>query len=122
MTGEDSPFDSGLQVERTLLAWRRTTLSVAVVSAAGVRFTGPAVGVAAIALGAAGVLLALAAYLFTGVRYRQIHRSLQRSARYPTNGWVPTALAAATLLLGALALTYLLANDTVTTFGKALPS
>lgn len=122
MKQPDSPFDSGLQIERTLLAWRRTTLSVAVVSAAGVRFTAPVIGAGAIAVGAAGVLLALVAYLLTGIRYRQVHRSLQQSSVYTTKGWVPMVLAVATLLLGVLAMAYLLTDTTVTTLGKALPS
>lgn len=100
MTTKDTPFDPGLQVERTLLAWRRTTLAVAVVSAAGVRFTAPLLGWAAVALGAAGVLCALAAYLLSGTRYRQVHRALRRSASIPSSGWPQITLALATMALG----------------------
>lgn len=108
---EDGPVDPGLHVERTLLAWRRTALAVAVVSAAGVRFTAPLLGWAAVALGAAGVLCALAAYFFSTSRYRQVHRALRRSASIPGNGWPQITLALATLVLGLVAAAFVVVVD-----------
>lgn len=110
MTAPDAPFDSGLQAERTLLAWRRTALALAVVSAAGTRFTAPILGWASVAVGAVGVALAAVAYFATGIRYRQVHHALRQSARHPGNGWPATALSAAAALIGTAALTYILVD------------
>lgn len=108
MNSPDAPFDPGLQVERTLLAWRRTTLAVAVVSASGIRFTAPIIGWAAVAAGTGGLTLAMIAYLATGTRYRQVHHSLGHFARLPTTGWPQAALATAVVALGLVALLYIL--------------
>ena len=86
MSDHDSPFDTGLQVERTLLAWRRTALALAVVSAVGTRITAPLIGWPAIAAGATGIGLAMVAYLATGPA---IDRSIARSATPNTSA--PTA-------------------------------
>lgn len=107
MSSGDTPFDPGLQVERTLLAWRRTTLAVAVVSAASIRFTAPILGWAAVATGACGLVLAMIAYLATGSRYRQVHHSLGRSAQLPATGWPEATLAAAVVAVGLVALVYI---------------
>lgn len=108
MSSLAQPFDAGLQAERTLLAWRRTALAVAVVSAAGVRLTAPVIGWPAVALGVLGVALAATAYVATGARYRQVHTHLIRHATHPGDGWAPASLAAAVLMLGLVALGYLL--------------
>jgi uncharacterized membrane protein YidH (DUF202 family) len=108
VTEPATPYDAGLQIERSLLAWRRTALAVTVVSAAGVRFTAGVIGWPAVVLGAAGVALGLVAYAVTGIRYRQVHRHLLDADRFPGNGWPQLTLTAATLLMGLTALTYVL--------------
>lgn len=108
MSTPDQVYDTGLQLERTLLAWRRTSLAVAVVSAAGIRFTAPVIGWPAIVLGAVGVGLAAAAYLATGIQYRQLHDHLHEHATHPADGWAPITLSLAVGLLGLLALGYVL--------------
>ena len=77
----DRPFDPGLQPERTLLSWRRTCL---------------ALGVAAIAFGVVGLVMAIAAYVAAGHRYRRAHQALSTDGELPTDG------AALVLMLGAL--------------------
>ena len=103
-----NPYDTGRQAERTLLAWRRTTLALAVGSAIGIRFTIAQLGWLAITLGAAGIVLSLTAYLATGIHYRQVHHRLHESDQYPGSGWPPTILTASVLALAAAALAYLI--------------
>jgi uncharacterized membrane protein YidH (DUF202 family) len=93
-----APFDPGLQPERTLLAWRRTCLALAVASAVVVRFAGEAIGVAAAVLGIVGVATAAAGYARASVRYRRAHEGLTSSGELPIDG----------LALGLVALTLLL--------------
>lgn len=111
MKDSDRVYDTGLQLERTLLAWRRTALAVAVVSAAGIRFTAPVMGWLAIVLGAVGACLAATAYLGTGIRYRQLHDHLYEHHTHPADGWAPTTLSLAVGLLGLLALSYVLLDQ-----------
>ena len=110
MTGPDQPFDPGLQLERTLLAWRRTALAVAVVSAAMIRLSTPVIGWVAVLVGSCGITLTVTAYVAMGVRYRRVHLSLTQNAGYSSNGWPATTLAAAVTLLGLAALAYVLAT------------
>ena len=100
----EHPFDPGLQPERTLLAWQRTVLALAVAVAAGVRFAAPLVGVVAVVFGAVGLALALAAYIGVRYRYRRMHAELRDSAALASRGgWPFAALAAATCAIGVLA-------------------
>lgn len=92
------PFDPGLQPERTLLAWRRTCLALAVGSAIVVRFAGEAIGVFAAILGIAGVATAAAGYVRASMRYRRAHEGLTDSGQLPIDG-LALALVTATLLL-----------------------
>ena len=92
----DRPFDPGLQPERTLLSWRRTCLALAVPSLVSVRFAAEILGVAAIAFGVVGLVMAIAAYVAAGHRYRRAHQALSTDGELPTDG------AALVLMLGAL--------------------
>lgn len=113
-------FDQGLQPERTFLAWQRTVLALGVACAVAVRFTAPHFGVIAIVVGIGGLGLALAAYIGVRYRYRRTHTALIQSvsntppsgdtgldALHPVSAWPIAALAAATLLLGVLAVFFL---------------
>jgi len=105
---DDRPFDPGLQPERTLLAWQRTVLALAVACAVAVRFTAPVIGVAAGIAGIAGVGLAIAAYIGVRYRYRRAHTALQQSETLDTVGaWPLAAVAGSTLMLGVLAAFFL---------------
>ncbi|NGN66636.1 DUF202 domain-containing protein [Streptomyces sp. A7024] len=77
-TEPDAPVrDPGAQPERTRLAWRRTTLSFAIVAVLAVRLALHQEGSAAAAVGAALGLLALVAFL--AVAQRRI-RAVDRPA------------------------------------------
>jgi putative membrane protein len=93
-----TPFDPGLQPERTLLAWRRTCLALAVASAVMVRFAGEAVGAPAAIAGVAGIATAAGAYLRAARRYRRAHEALHGTGELPIDG----------LALGLMTLTLLL--------------
>lgn len=82
----DAPFDPGLQPERTLLGWRRTALSLAVVGAVVVRFTADLIGAVAIVVGALAIIAAATAYALAGSRYRRAHAGLVASGWLATDG------------------------------------
>jgi uncharacterized membrane protein YidH (DUF202 family) len=106
---DDRPFDRGLQPERTLLAWRRTALAIAVGSVFGARLALPVLGAVAVGIGLLGAVAALAAYVAASVRYRRSHRALVAGEPLP-GGAVPlVALSAAAALIGVAALGYVLA-------------
>jgi uncharacterized membrane protein YidH (DUF202 family) len=102
MTVADAPFDPGLQPERTLLAWRRTCLSIAVGGLLFIRFAVAELGILAVVLGLAGILLAAGAYLDAARRYRRVHRRLTSGRELPS-GAVPVTLVAAAVAVFALA-------------------
>lgn len=103
-----APFDPGLQPERTLLAWRRTCLALAVGGALVVRFTTEAVGAAGAVLGVLGVVIAAAAYVRASVRYRRAHEGLTADGALPIDGVALALLSVTLLLIGAGAAAYVL--------------
>ena len=105
-----TPFDPGLQPERTLLAWRRTCLSLAVASTAAVRFAAETIGGAAIVLGLAGVGLSAWAYLASATRHGHTHRALTRTGTAPSASLPILALTGVVVLLGMACVLYLLAR------------
>jgi putative membrane protein len=72
----DSPWDPGLQPERTTLAWRRTGLALTVGSLIGLRVLPPLLGPAAFVLAGLGVVASLAVLAAAHRRYRRVHRLL----------------------------------------------
>lgn len=105
MTLADRPFDTGLQPERTLLAWRRTTLALAVASTLEVRLAMDQLGELALVLGGIGLVLAGATYVGATVRYRRMHRSLVADAtRLPVGGRSLAALALSAVVLAGTAM------------------
>jgi uncharacterized membrane protein YidH (DUF202 family) len=105
----DPPFDRGLQPERTLLAWRRTALALAVGSVAGARLALPVLGGPAIAVGLLGAAAAFAAYTSASIRYRRSHRALVAGRSLPVGALPLAVLAAGAMLIALAALAYVLA-------------
>ncbi|WP_104088026.1 DUF202 domain-containing protein [Cryobacterium sp. N19] len=106
----DRPFDVGLQAERTLLAWQRTVLSLAVGCAVAIRLTVPAIGLGGAVAGMAGLGLAIAAYLGIARRYRATHNALRSDATLRgVSAWPLVAVAASTVALGTLAAVFIVA-------------
>jgi uncharacterized membrane protein YidH (DUF202 family) len=105
----DAPFDRGLQPERTLLAWRRTALALAVGSVLGARLALPVLGALAVVVGLLGAAAAITAYTAASVRYRRSHRALVAGEALPGGAAPLAALAIAAGLIGLAALGYVVA-------------
>jgi putative membrane protein len=106
----ERPFDPGLQVERTTLAWRRTVLALAAASLAGVKVLLPVGAVGAFAVGGGGLAVAL---IIGGVvirRHRRTHHALTRGDRRLPDARPLAMSAALTLTLGLTALLFVLAT------------
>jgi uncharacterized membrane protein YidH (DUF202 family) len=100
---DDPPFDPGLQPERTLLAWQRTCLSLAVGNAVAIKYLSDALGPWATLVGVAGLALVTAAWVGSSIRYRRAHAGLVQDARLVLDGRLPALLAAAVLVAAVAA-------------------
>ena len=110
-TDRERVFDPGLQPERTALAWRRTALALAGGSVVIMRILPGVIGGAALALGFAGLALALIVLVGSHRRYRRQHRALTSAEPVLLrSGWPVAALAAAALLVGVLCLLFVLSR------------
>ncbi|WP_404429496.1 DUF202 domain-containing protein [Microbacterium lacus] len=98
MSSSGAPADPGLQPERTLLAWRRTCLALAVASAVIVRFGSESIGAFAAVLGIVGIATAASAYIVSARRYSTAHRSIAHDEELAPDG-LALALVTLTLLL-----------------------
>lgn len=92
--------DPGLQVERTTLAWVRTSLSFAVVSLLLIRTGRPETVVVAIVLALAGVIAAAA----LGLAQRARHRERVSDFNQADSVYGPRLVLAASVLTVVLAL------------------
>ena len=103
-----TPFDAGLQPERTLLAWRRTCLSLALGIAVAVRFTASELGAVSIVVGVVGLALVAAAWAAATQRYRRAHEALSSSLPLDRGARTLASTAAVTIVLGLLGLALVL--------------
>lgn len=100
MSAAGTVFDAGLQPERTLLAWQRTCLALAISVAVGARLTLPILGTASIVLGVAGLALVAPAWWGATRRYRRAHHDLTGANPALSQGGGPlVALAVTTAAL-----------------------
>ncbi|MFW7413621.1 DUF202 domain-containing protein [Demequina sp. SO4-18] len=104
-----TPFDEGLQAERTLLAWRRTALAFVAASLVGTRVMADA-GPVVIGVGLAGIALGGVAYLVASARYRTAHAQLVAHGTSPRPGLALAAMSASVLMLGIACAAYVLAE------------
>ena len=105
----DRPFDAGLQLERTALAWRRTTLSLVVGSLAGARILPEVWGPAGLIVAGVGILASVALFVLAHRRFR-LQSGRLRSAEPLADGTLPALMAAAVLAVAVVALVFTLAR------------
>ncbi|WP_166872268.1 DUF202 domain-containing protein [Salinibacterium sp. ZJ450] len=106
---DEKVFDPGLQPERTLLAWQRTVLSLAVAGVLAARFAAPQIGLPAAVLGLISAALSIAAYVGVRYRYRRAHTGLRAAETlHSLSAWPLAALAGSTFTLGIVAAVYAL--------------
>jgi putative membrane protein len=106
-----APSDPGLQPERTLLAWRRTCLGLAVASAVAIRLATTPHGRAAVILGGTALILSGAGWIIATRRYVRAHRDLTAApSTLGHDGTMVAITAAATVLLGLAAIALIAAG------------
>lgn len=99
----EAPFDIGLQPERTLLAWRRTCLALAVGAMVIIKLGAPTLGIAAGIVGVASLALGAGAYAVATVRYRRVHTELSSARTLPAAGVQIGLIALSVIVFGLLA-------------------
>lgn len=107
--GSSSPWDPGLQIERTTLAWSRTALAFVVGAAVLIRLLARTDIVFAAVCAALTLPLVVVITWLTWRRYRRDERSLHRGAPL-SDGALPAAVTALTFFVGGIGLVYVLAN------------
>ena len=96
-------LEPGLQAERTLLAWGRTSLSVAAGGALLLHFLVERFGMVGVAAGAAALCLSVVAHVASRHRYSSVHRDPDGHGQVQDAG-VPCALVSlAVVALAAVA-------------------
>ena len=110
----DKPFDKGLQPERTALAWRRTSLSLAIGALVALRVLPHYWGVWGHITAGLGVILSIVVLLLAHQRYHTSHRRLtsgqHRDLGLP-DGALPALLATTSLTAGLTALLLIISID-----------
>lgn len=102
----DRPFDAGLQLERTALAWRRTCLALAAASIGAMRILPASLGPWSIVLGAVGLVLAAMVMWLSQRRYSTTHHRLTAEPPHPGSETIALHLLciSALFVLGGIAL------------------
>ncbi len=99
-----SPADSGMQAERTALAWRRTALSVAVGSLIGLRVLPPQLGPLGYAVAGLGLVWSVDLALTARRRYRDGSRLVRAGVVVPARGVPARTLARTAATTGVVGL------------------
>ena len=108
MSSDGTRDDSGLQPERTALAWRRTALSLAMTAAVGSRVLFPVLGVVGAVAAAGAAATSVGLWLASVRRYRQTRCCLDGESRNRLPGAALLAVAAAVVTaVGALGVLFL---------------
>ena len=102
----DSPYDPGLQNERTSLAWTRTALALVVAVLLAARITLAELGALAVAFTIFTVPLAIGVLVSASRRYRSAHRALHAPASSLPDARLPAAVAVLVLSLALIELAY----------------
>ena len=89
------PFDEGRQLERTLLAWRRTCLALAVGNAAAIKYLADLLGLWVALIGIVGLGLSGLAWILCSVRYRNVRAALVQGGPLTLDGVLPAIVAVA---------------------------
>lgn len=99
------PADPGLQAERTLLAWRRTCLTLAVGYLLWIRLLAGPLGAVAVIIGLVGLAAVAVSWTLPTLRYRRWHDHLREDPEGLRVGGLPMAVLTATAVsVGVLAL------------------
>ena len=101
------PWDPGLQVERTTLAWLRTGLTFVVGLMVLLRLVAHRSAIAAVACAAVALPLAAVIAIASWRRHRAAERNLRAEEPLP-DGVLQAAFTALALLAGAIGLVYVL--------------
>ena len=99
-------LDRGLQPERTALAWRRTTLALAVGAIVALRLLSPVLGLRSIAIGLTGLALAAVLWVLSARRAHQATNALPHKSGHLPGGGLLLGLALAVATGAALGLVY----------------
>jgi putative membrane protein len=105
-TRRDQLFDPGLQPERTELAWRRTTLALAIGAIVALRILPPVLGSWSLALVFAGFGFTGLMWILAARRARQTRQTLLQHTSLPHGGGLMLLLALTTATGAALGLAY----------------
>jgi uncharacterized membrane protein YidH (DUF202 family) len=97
-----TPFDPGLQPERTLLAWRRTAAALAVISLTGARVLADLLQGGVVVAGGVGLAAAGAFAVVGQRRHRRFAAAVARGERPTSGGGLPFAVGAALVALCGL--------------------
>lgn len=90
------------------MAWKRTTLALAITSAFGARVNFEQYGWIALLVAAAGLFAAGLAYWLVNKRYWELNKRLSKGKKLKTSGAVFGLVATSTMLVSLLALWYLI--------------
>ncbi len=100
----ERPYDPGLQPERTVLAWQRTSLSLGAGALVYSRVIAPAVGDWAWVFALFGLAVSLTIGIWARRRYAYTHRTLTGGGSQLADGLMPAVVAATVSVAGIAAL------------------